>query len=51
MPDENVIKPRYLNTEEASIYSGLSISELDFRCGNDLGPTFVKLHDDILYDV
>ena len=47
----NKIKRRYLNQKEASIYSGLSEIELSVGRSRDLGPTFVKFQDRVLFDV
>ena len=50
MSDTNEIKPRYMDTEGTSIYSGISVEDLEAMRQTNRGPTFIDLYWWFLYD-
>ena len=51
MSNTHMIKPRYMDTEGASIYSGIPNWILVSMRKDHWGPTYIKIpDDDVLYD-
>ncbi len=50
MSNTEMIKPRYMSTYGTAFYSGLTVEDLRLMREHGVGPTYIKICNEIRYD-